>query len=112
MIEMEIISSFFGIIGVSITIIFFATVWYWMKYNEIEGGEIRKAARWSMTGYSLILMAIWFMCGIVARPGYALRPERANYDFAIPVSYLMMILLLLGFIFVFLGHRKAYLTKR
>lgn len=108
---MEIIPPFFGIIGVSLTIIFFATVWYWMKYNEIENGEIRKAARWGMTGYSLILMAAWFLCGIVGNPGRVLRPERANYEFAIPITYVVMILLLLGFISLFLGHRKAYLTK-
>jgi len=108
---MEIVPPFFGIIGVSLTIIFFATVWYWMKYNEIENSETRKAARWNMTGYSLLLMATWFMCGMVAYPGYALRPERANYEFAITISYVVMILLLLGFIFVLLGQRKTYLTK-
>lgn len=108
---MEIVPPFFGIIGMSLTIIFFATVWYWMKYNEIENSETRKAARWNMTGYSLLLMAAWFMCGIVAYPGYALRPERANYEFAITISYVVMILLLLGFIFVFLAQRKACLTK-
>jgi magnesium-transporting ATPase (P-type) len=108
---MEIVPPFFGIIGVSLTIIFFAAVWYWMKYNEIENGELRKVARWRMTGHSLLLMATWFMCGLVAYPGYALRPEKANYEFAISISYVVMILLLLGFIFVFLAQRKAYLTK-
>jgi magnesium-transporting ATPase (P-type) len=108
---MEIVPPFFGILGSFITIIFFATVWYWMKYNEVENGEMRKAEKWKITGYSLLLMATWFMCGMVAYPGYALRPEKANYEFAIAISYVVMILLLLGFVFLFLGQRKAYLTK-
>jgi magnesium-transporting ATPase (P-type) len=108
---MEIIPPFFGIMGVFLTIIFFATVWYWMKCNEIEDGELRKAARWRMTGHSLLLMATWFTCGIFSYPGFALRPEKADYQSAIAISYVVMILLVLGFIFVFLGQRKAYLTK-
>lgn len=94
------------------TIIFFATVWYWMKYNELENGEMRKAAKWMITGYSILLMASWFTCGMVANPGYALRPEKANYEFAIPIAYLVMILLLLGFTCLFIGQRKAYLAKK
>ena len=109
---MKIFPPFFGIIGVSLTIIFFATVWYWMKYIEVEKGEMRKSARWKMTGYSLIFMATWFTCGMFSYPGYALRPEQANYEYATAISYIVMILLLLGFTFIFLGQRKAYLAKQ
>ncbi|HVP23619.1 MAG TPA: hypothetical protein VMS77_06880 [Conexivisphaerales archaeon] len=110
MTRMEIIPQFFALMGSLITVFFFATVWYWMKYSELANGGMRGAAKWTMTGCSFLLMASWFICGMSAYPGYALRPEKANYAFAIPISYVAMILLVLGFAFL-LGQLKAYLTK-
>jgi len=103
---------FFGMMGSLITIFFFGTVWYWMKYNEIENSEMKNIAKLRVIGYSLLVMACWFTCGIVSIPGYVLRPEKANYGYAIPITYISMILFFLGFLFLLLSERKAFLVKK
>ena len=109
---MEIIPLFFGVTGSLIPITFFATVWYWMKYNEIESSEMKKVSKYRVTGYSLLVMATWFTCGIFSIPAYVLRPDKANITLAIPIAYVAMILFVFGFLFLLLSERKAFLTKK
>lgn len=109
---MDIIPLFFGVMGSLIPLFFFVTVWYWMKYNEIENGEMKNAAKWRVTGYAVLVMATWFTCGIFSIPVYVLRPDKANYGFAIPIAYVAMILFVLGFFLLLLSERKAFLAKK
>jgi hypothetical protein len=109
---MDIFPAFFGMMGSFITIIFFATVWFWMRYNEIENVEMKKIAKLRLTGYSLLVMASWFACGVFSIPSYMLRPDKANVDFAVPIVYVAMILFTLGFLFLLLSERKAFLAKK
>jgi hypothetical protein len=109
---MEILPVFFGIMGLLTSIILFATVWFWMKYNETENDDTKNIATLRLIGYSLLIMSSWFTCGIFSVPGYVLRPEKVNYDFAIPIAYVVMILLFLGFLFLLIGERKAFLAKK
>ena len=109
---MEINTAFFGIAGSLIPIIFFITVWYWMKYNELDDSELKTSAKWKLVGYSVLLMATWFTCGIFSYPGFVFRPEKANLDYAKPIAYVAMILFLLGFLFLLISERKTYLTIR
>jgi len=109
---MEIMAPFFGITGSLIPVIFFITVWYWMKYNELDNSELKSSAKWRVTGYSVLLMATWFTCGIFSFPSFIFRPEQANLDYAKPIAYIAMILFLVGFLFLLIGERKAYLTRR
>jgi hypothetical protein len=108
----EIIPPFFEAVGTVLVVIFFATVWYWMKYDRVEEGGMKKAAKWNITGFAFLLMAVWFVCGMVAFPGYALVPAKANYELANAIAYVIMILLVFGFLLVFLGQRSAYAQKQ
>lgn len=107
----EIVSWYFGALGIALTILFVGIVWYWMKYNNVEEGKMRTAAKFKLIGYLFLLMAAWFMCGVAGYPGAALRPDEANYDMAISIAYLVMLFLFVGFSFVFLGQRQAYKAK-
>ena len=109
---MQIYPPFFGVLGSLLTIIFLSIVWYWMKYNEREKGALRAAAKWTMMGTSLLLMAVWFVCGMVSYPGFALTPERTNPEAAIAIAYLAMLITLLGFALMLIGQRKAFLATR
>jgi hypothetical protein len=108
----EIIPPVFEAIGTGLVAIFFATVWYWMKYDKVEEGEMKKAAKWNISGFALILMAVWFVCGMVAFPGYALAPAKADYELANAIAYVIMVLLLFGFLLILLGQRSAYVQRR
>jgi magnesium-transporting ATPase (P-type) len=108
----EIIPPVFEAIGTGLVVIFFATVWYWMKYNEIVEHEMKKAAGLNIAGFAFLLMAVWFVCGMVAFPGYALVPAKANYELSNAIAYVVMILLLFGFVLVFLGQRSLYIQKQ
>jgi uncharacterized BrkB/YihY/UPF0761 family membrane protein len=108
---MEIIPLFFGVMGSLIPIAFFATIWYWMKYNEIENSEMKNVAKWRVTGYSLLVMATWFTCGIFSIPR-ALRPDKANIALAIPIAYVAMILFVFGFSFLLISEGNALLVKK
>jgi magnesium-transporting ATPase (P-type) len=108
----QIIPQFFGLAGICIVGIFFALVWYWMKTLRIEAENMKMPAHLMMTGYTLLLMATWFTCGMVAWPGYALRPAQANYEFASMIAYIIIILVLLGFTFILIGQRLTYMAKR
>ena len=108
---MELASWFFGITGFVLTLLFLGIVWYWMKYGAVEEGEMKTAANLKMLGYMFLISAVWFMCGVLGPPGSALRPEMVlkygTLDTAIFTAYMLMVFLLVGFLLIFLGQRKA-----
>lgn len=84
----------------------------WMKYYELDKSELKGSAKWRVTGYSVLLMATWFTCGIFSYPGFVFRPEKGNLDYAKPIAYVAMILFLLGFLFLLISERKAFFIRR
>lgn len=109
---MKILSCYFGVLGGLLTVLFLGTLWYWMKYSRLEKGRMRKAGNLKVFGYAFIMLASWFMCGIVGPPGSAARPEMMVLNSVVTISYAVMSLLFLGFLFIFLGQLAVYRAKR
>ena len=109
---MELSPIAFGFLGVGVTAVFLILVWYSARYSALESEAMRPAARWTLVGCAVLFIALWCSCGIVSEPGHALRPSLANYEYAIATSYLVKTLALIGFIFILVGQRKAYLAKK
>lgn len=108
---MEILTWYFGILGGLLTVLFLGTVWYWMRYSRLERGAMRKAGDLKVVGYGFLMLASWFLCGIVGPPGSAARPEMMKAENIVTSSYVVMLFLFLGFLFVFLGQRVTYRAK-
>ena len=108
---MEILTWYFGILGGLLTVLFLGTVWYWMRYSRLERGPMRKAGDLKVVGYGFLLLASWFLCGIVGPPGSAARPEIMKAESIVTTSYVVMLFLFLGFLFIFLGQRLTYRAK-
>ena len=108
---MKILSCYFGILGGLLTILFLGTLWYWMKYSRLEKGSMRRAGNLKVVGYAFIMLASWFMCGIVGPPGSAARPEIMMVERVVTPSYAVTLFLFLGFLFIFLGQRAVYRAK-
>lgn len=82
-----------------------------MRSSEALDVRMRNAAKLNILGFALFLMAAWFTCGIFSYPGFVLRPERANYDYAVTITYVVMITLLIASIFMLLSQRNMYMIK-
>ena len=108
---MDILSSYFGVLGGLLTLLFLGTVWYRMRHSRLEKGAIRRAGQLEIVGYGFLMVAFWFICGILGPPGSVLRPERASLESAIASSYVVMFFLFLGFLLIFLGQRLIYKSK-
>ena len=108
---LEILTWYFGILGGLLTVLFLGTVWYWMRYSRLERGAMRKAGDLKVVGYGFLMLASWFLCGIVGPPGSAARPEIMKAESIVTSSYVVMLFLFLGFLFVFLGQRVMYRAK-
>jgi hypothetical protein len=108
---LEILAWYFGILGGLLTVLFLSTVWYWMRYSRLERGAMRKAGDLKVVGYGFLMLASWFMCGIVGPPGSMLRPERMSVESGLGSSYAVMLFLFLGFLLVLLGQRMMYKAK-
>jgi len=108
---LEILTWYFGILGGLLTVLFLGTVWYWMRYSRLEIGPMRKAGHLKVVGYGFLMLASWFLCGIVGPLGAAARPEIMKVEIIVKTSYLVMLFLFLGFLFIFLGQRLTYRAK-
>lgn len=92
----------FGIGGSLILLSFLGIVWLWAKERKTLQGSSTTAANLKLVGYIFMLMAAWFTCGVVG-----LRFENALADQNPTGPMFIMIPLLLGWLFLFLGHYKS-----
>jgi hypothetical protein len=95
-----------------LTALFLGTLWYWMKYSQLEKAGMRRAGNLKVVGYAFIMLASWFICGIVGPPGSAARPEIMMVESVVAPSYAVMLFLFIGFLSFFLGQRAMYRAKR
>jgi len=92
----------FGIGGTLILLFFIGILWLWAKERMALRDSATTAADLKLAGYMFMLMAAWFICGIASQPFLkALEGEAPSS----PV--LVMIFLVLGWFFLFLGHYKS-----
>ena len=92
----------FGIGGTLILLFFIGILWSWAKERMALKEASTAAADLKLIGYVFMLIAAWFICGIASQPFMkALEGEATRTPMHV------MIFLVLGWLFLFLGHRKS-----
>ena len=96
------IPALFGIGGTLILLFFIGILWLWAKERLALKGASATAADLKLVGYVFMLIAAWFICGIASIPFLKALEGEAP---ATPLH--VMVFLVLGWLFLFLGHRKS-----
>ena len=92
----------FGIGGTLILLFFIGILWLWAKERMALKDAPTTAADLKLVGYVFMLIAAWFICGIASIPFLkALEGETPSTPLHV------MIFLVLGWLFLFLGHYKS-----
>jgi hypothetical protein len=98
------IPPLFGIGGTLILLFFIGILWLWAKERMALKDAPTTAADLKLVGYVFMLIAAWFICGIASIPFLkALEGETPSTPLHV------MIFLVLGWLFLFLGHYKSRL---
>lgn len=92
----------FGIGGALILMFFFGITWLWAKERKSQKDASSAPANLRMIGYTFMLMAAWFTCGMAGMP--FLRALEGQPP-STPLH--LMILLVLGWFFHFLSYYKS-----
>jgi len=92
----------FGIGGTLILLSFIGILWLWAKERMALKGSSTTAADLKLVGYVFMLIAAWFVCAIASEPYM-----KALQGLALGSPIHVMILLVLGWLFLFLGHYKS-----
>jgi hypothetical protein len=96
------IRPIFGIGGTLILLSFTGILWIWSKERLAIKEGPTTATDLKMVGYVFMLIAAWFICGMASQP-YLKALDEVSLSSPIHV----MIFLVLGWIFLFLGHHKS-----
>ena len=96
------IPPLFGIGGTLILLFFIGILWLWAKERAALKDAPTAAADLKLFGYVFMLIAAWFVCGIASIP---FLKALENETPATPLH--VMVLLVLGWLFLFLGHYKS-----
>ncbi len=92
----------FGIGGTLILLFFIGILWLWAKERMAMKETSTTAADLKLAGYMFMLIAAWFICGIASQPFMkALEGEAPSSPMHV------LIFLVLGWLFLFLGHYKS-----
>jgi len=101
--EMGYFPPLFGIGGALILLFFFGIFWIWAKERLALGGS-STAIDLKLVGYTFMLIATWFTCGIGS------QPFLKSFDTEDPGNPMTtMIFFVLGWLFLFLGQ---YVSRR
>ena len=92
----------FGIGGTLILLFFIGILWLWAKERIALKGSSTTAADLKLVGYVFMLIAAWFVCGMAGTPFLKALEGVAPTS---PVH--VIIFLVLGWLFLFLGHYKS-----
>ena len=92
----------FGLGGTLILLFFIGILWLWAKERTALKDAAAAAADLKLLGYVFFVIAAWFTCGIASMP-FAKAFE--NVEPTTPLH--IMVLFVLGWLFLFLGHYKA-----
>jgi len=92
----------FGIGGTLILLSFTGILWLWAKERMALKGSSKAAADFKLVGYAFMLIAAWFICGLGSLPFWKAFEGQAPTS---PIH--VMMLLALGWVFLFLSHYKS-----
>jgi hypothetical protein len=96
------IRPLFGIGGTLILLCFTGILWLWTKERMAIKDGLSTAADLKMVGYVFMLIAAWFICGMASLPFINIFEGESP-----PTPIHIMIFMVLGWIFLFLGHYKS-----
>ncbi len=89
----------YGIGGALIILFFFGILWFWAKRYVTLEGSVKTAAEFQLVGYVFLMMAMWYLCGALARPF-----QKAFEGSAPDSPVAIMVFLVLGWLFLFISH--------
>jgi hypothetical protein len=92
----------FGLGGTSVLLLFLGILWLWAKEREAAGNRSTAAADLRLVGYVFLVMVAWFVCGAAARP---FLHDMQSVEPLSPIY--IMVLMVLGWLCLFLSHYKA-----
>jgi hypothetical protein len=108
------ISSFipavFGIGGGCIMLFFLMTVVHWIRYRKGLSDAEKSGADLHIVGQMFLIIAAWYLCGLLGAPIYLLRPELSSGG-AVSLATTILACLVLGWGFTFFGNR-LFMRKR
>lgn len=96
------IPPLFGIGGTLILLFYIGILRFWAKERMAQKGTSTTGSNLKLTGYTFMAMAAWFTCGIASQPFLKALDEQSS---STPIH--VMILLVLGWLFLFLGYSKS-----
>jgi len=92
----------FGMGGALMVAFFLIILWLWAeKRLHLEGAE-KTAADLQLAGYVFLIIAMWYLCGELARPYQTALLELPHNS---PIS--SIVYLVLGWLFFLLSHYKS-----
>jgi hypothetical protein len=92
----------FGIGGTLILLFFLGILRLWAKERMALEEKSTTATDLLLVGYVFMLIAAWFICGIASQPFLKALDEQSP---STPIH--VLIFLVLGWLFLFLGHSKS-----
>jgi hypothetical protein len=109
----QMVPALFGIGGGLITLFFIGSTMQWARTRPTLTQAGKKGSDLRMVGSIFFVMAAWNLCGVFGMHNFVLRPELAD-KFSVLISSTIdgastvMVLLVLGWGFNFLGQRIAH----
>jgi hypothetical protein len=104
-------SIIFGLAGGLMTLLMIFTFFRWANERNQLQEDQRAASDYRMAGYFFFAMATYTLCPLMGVKAFALTPEKMiQYGLqqeAASFAYHVLIELVLGWLFTFLGYRKA-----
>ena len=109
------VPALFGIDGGLITLFFLGLLWNWARSRPGLSRQERLGSDLSMGGHVFLLVAAWYLCGLLGAPTFALRPELmeeyGTVSSAASLGSLISVYLAIGWGFMFAGQRVALRAK-
>jgi hypothetical protein len=107
----HVLSPLFGIGGGIITAAFLGIVWTWSRNRKALSRSGKLGADLQIAGYFFMLVAAWYLCGLLGAPEFTLRPDLpttgAGSSGAVNLATTILLCLSLGWALVLVGHRSA-----
>ncbi len=108
--------AFFGRGGIVILVLAVLVLWRWALYRARLPRSLRAGADWQGAGYLAFAAAAWNLCGFAGMPAYAVYPQRMDalgaQPFAVGQLKTVMALLIIGWLFTFIGLVRHHRSTR
>ncbi len=105
------VSTVFGVAGGIMTVLMVLIVLSWVRERGQIPDALGSASDFRMAGYFFFAMATYTLCPLMGVKAFALQPEKMiSYGLqaeAASFTFHLLIELVLGWLFTFIGYRKA-----